>query len=116
MILVLESPITDDEIKAALFSIPCDKARGPNGYTSLFFKRCWKIIGNDFIAVVRYFFDTSTLPRCVNATWIALVPKVENPTSMKDFRSMSCCNVTHKCISKVIVNKLKILPNVIGPS
>jgi hypothetical protein len=31
-------------------------------------KKHWDIIGKDFITVVRYFFDSYTLPRCVNAT------------------------------------------------
>jgi hypothetical protein len=72
-------PITDDEIKSALFSIPDNKSPGPDGYNAFFFKHCWSIIGAEFIAAVRYFFTTSSMPRCVNATRIALVPKVENP-------------------------------------
>lgn len=35
---------------------------------------------------MRYFFDFSTLPRCVNATKITLVPKIENPIIINDFR------------------------------
>jgi hypothetical protein len=66
---------------------------------------------------MRLFFDTLTLPKCVNATRIAFVPKIENPISVNDFRLISYCNVMYKCISKVIVNKLKvIIPNVICPS
>ncbi|KAG6780113.1 hypothetical protein POTOM_012965 [Populus tomentosa] len=110
-------PVTNEEIKAALFSIPDNKAPGPDGFTSLFFKRCWDIIGAEFLAAIKYFFDHTTLPRCVNATRIALVPKVENPTCMDDYRPISCCNVMYKCISKIMVARLKtILPEVIGPS
>ena len=117
MVPSLIAPITDDEIRHALFSIPDDKAPGPDGYTSLFFKKAWDIIGTDFRAAVRYFFDTNNMPRCVSATRIALVPKVENPKSMGDFRPISCCNVLYKCISKVIVNRFKaVLPDVIGVS
>ena len=35
---------------------------------------------------MRYFFDFSILPRCVNATRINLVPKIENPIIINDFR------------------------------
>jgi hypothetical protein len=36
---------------------------------------------------------------------------------VNDFRLISYCNVMYKCISKVIVNKLKvIIPNAICPS
>jgi len=102
----LETIITIDENMEALFSIPNDKALGPDGYTSLFFKRSWGILGSDFIDAVKYFFELFTLPRCVNATRIALVPKVENHVTMNDFRPISYCNVMYKCISKVIVSRL----------
>ncbi|GKB34415.1 hypothetical protein Tco_0879357 [Tanacetum coccineum] len=36
--------ITDDEIKHAMFSMGEDKALGPNGYTSTFFKKGWNVI------------------------------------------------------------------------
>ncbi|GJW81213.1 hypothetical protein Tco_0145188 [Tanacetum coccineum] len=38
-------PITDDEIKTAMFDIGDDRAPGPDGYTSAFFKKAWDIIG-----------------------------------------------------------------------
>ncbi|XP_031288180.1 uncharacterized protein LOC116146875 [Pistacia vera] len=113
----LTTPITDDEIRTALFSILDDKAPGPDGYTSLFFKRAWEIISTDFRDAVRYFFVTNEMPRCVNATKIALVPKVDNPSRMTDFKPISCCNVLYKCVTKVIVNQFKVvLPVVIGSS
>ena len=34
-------PVLDEEIKAALFEIGDDKAPGPDGYSSCFFKRTW---------------------------------------------------------------------------
>jgi len=116
-LLSLNLPITADEIKAALFSIPDNKSPGPDGYNAFFFKHCWSIIGADLIAAVRYFFNTSTMPRCVNATRIALVPKIANPSCLNDYRPISCCNVLYKCISKILVCRLKtVLVDVIGPS
>jgi len=110
-------PITNDDIKNALFSIPDNKSSGPDGYNALFFKKSWHLIGVDFIAAVRYFFSHNSLPRCVNATRVALVPKIENPSCLNDYRPISCCNVLYKCISKLIVHRLKTaLADVIGPS
>lgn len=54
--------------------------------------------------------------RGTNSTTITLVPKVLHPSSMNDYRPISCCNTTYKCISKIIASRLKvILPLIISP-
>jgi len=114
---VAAAPITNDDIKTALFSIADNKAPGPDGYNALFFKKSWDIIKDDFTAAIRYFFSHNKLTRCVNATRVALVPKQEHPTCLNDFRPISCCNVIYKCIAKLLVTRLKsALADVIGSS
>ncbi|GAU33843.1 hypothetical protein TSUD_393510 [Trifolium subterraneum] len=51
--------------------------------------------------------DKSPGPDSVNETNICLIPKCDNPTSMKDLRPISLCNVLYKMISKVLANRLK---------
>nr|KAJ0189677.1 hypothetical protein LSAT_V11C800388260 [Lactuca sativa] len=99
--------ITNEEIKAALFDIDDDKAPGPDGFSSKFFKKAWMIVGNDFCYAVKEFFLSKKILKEVNATIIALVPKVSTPGKVRDYRPISCCNVIYKCISKVIVNRIR---------
>lgn len=43
----------------------------------------------------------------VNATCVTLVPKVEILISLGDYMPIACCNVVHKCITKVLTTRMK---------
>ena len=114
---ILNSRVTHEEIKNALFSIDDSKAPGPEGFSSLFFKRAWSIVGNEVCDAVEDFFSNGCILREINCTIIALVPKVPNPSSMHDYRPISCCNTIYKCITKIIAARIKrCIPDIIFPT
>ncbi|XP_022015014.1 uncharacterized protein LOC110914533 [Helianthus annuus] len=100
-------PVTEEEVKKAMFSIGNDKAPGPDGFTAAFFKNAWPLIGNDIVNAIKDFFDTGNLLRELNHTLIVLIPKVPTPMVVTDFRPIACCNVLYKCISKIIADRIK---------
>ncbi|KAL0320489.1 UNVERIFIED_CONTAM: hypothetical protein Sradi_5310400 [Sesamum radiatum] len=73
---ILTSPVTRTEIKQAFFDIKEDKAPGPDGYSSSFYKAAWPVI---IMVAVEEFFLHGRLLKQVNATLLALIPKVQNP-------------------------------------
>ncbi|GJS97584.1 hypothetical protein Tco_0804552 [Tanacetum coccineum] len=105
--LKMVRPISDSEIKNAMFEIKDSKAPGPDGYTSRFYKLAWSIVGTEVSQAVREFFLTGKLLGEVNATLISLVPKIPTPNKVSNFRPIACCNVLYKFISKIMTNRIK---------
>ncbi|GKA28993.1 RNA-directed DNA polymerase, eukaryota, reverse transcriptase zinc-binding domain protein [Tanacetum coccineum] len=65
--------VSDKEIKDALFDIDSNKAAGPDGYNSCFFKKAWDIIGIDICLAVKEFFVNGKILGEINETLIALI-------------------------------------------
>ncbi|KAL2251995.1 UNVERIFIED_CONTAM: hypothetical protein Sindi_2321800 [Sesamum indicum] len=66
---------TPDDVKQAVFDIADDKAPGPDGYSSRFFKAAWPVVGQEVTKAVLEFFSTGKLLKQVNSTLLALIPK-----------------------------------------
>lgn len=114
---LLTAEVSKEEIKKVLFAMPANKSPGPDGFNSEFFRESWLIVGDDFTVAIQSFFKTGFLPKGVNSTILALIPKKKEAKVMKDYRPISCCNVLYKVISKILANRLKlILPKFISPN
>lgn len=106
---------TREEVVRALKDMhPC-KSPGPDGLPALFYKKYWDLLGEELCSLVLGFLNGGNMPADLNHTFVALIPKVREPTDMKDLRPISLCNVSYKFISKVLANRLKkILPVIIS--
>lgn len=108
---------SDEEIKAVFFKLNPNKAPGPDGLTSAFYKASWEIIGPEVLSAIRNFFATNFLPATANSTILSLVPKFPGATKITDFRPISCLNTIYKVISRLLVKRLKpLLSTLILPS
>lgn len=85
--------VIKEEIKSVLFKMPGSKSPGPDGYTMEFFKESWAVIGEDITVAFQSFFIQGFLPKGLNSTILALIPKKLEAKVMKDYRPISCCNV-----------------------
>jgi len=115
--LVMVQDITDAEIKSTLWELNPHKAPGPDGFNSGFFQKAWPVVGHEILSAVKNFFRSGQLLGKANATIVALVPKIPNPSKVGDFRPISCCNTVYKCIAKILARRIQnVLPNLIDPT
>ncbi|GJR41849.1 hypothetical protein Tco_1309952 [Tanacetum coccineum] len=99
-------PVSDEEIKMAMFSIGDNKSPGPDGYTFAFFKKAWDVVGMEICDAVRDFFLNGQILKEINHTFIALISKIPTPLRINDYQPISCCNMIYKCISKILTNRI----------
>lgn len=68
----------EEEVRHVLFKMPSNKAPGPYGFSAEFFREAWPIIGKYFTVAIQSFFLKRFLPKGINSTILALIPKKEN--------------------------------------
>ena len=92
----------------------CDsyKSRGLDGVNFGFIKDFWEDIKGDVMRFISEFHRNGILSRGINTTFIALIPKVDSPQRLNDFRPIALVGCLYKILSKVLANRLRL---VIGP-
>ena len=111
----LISAISGKEVRDALFQMFPTKAPGPDGYPAHFFQRHWDLCGEEVTSIVLRVLRGEDDPTEFNKTFIVLIPKVDKPDELGQFRPISLCNVIYKIASKVLANRLKqVLPEIIS--
>ncbi|GAU45928.1 hypothetical protein TSUD_100050 [Trifolium subterraneum] len=112
----LSKLVTKEEVTAALNSMKPYKAPGTDGFQCIFFKQYWHIVGDDVFDLVKTTFHIDYFDPTISNTLISLIPKIDPPTTYRDFRLISLCNIVYKNITKVLVHHLRpILDAIIGP-
>ena len=113
----LGKPFTMEEITAPLVSMGDLKAPGPDGMPVVFYKRFWDLVGEKVQTEILEVLNGGQIPKGWSETVIVLIPKVRNPSRLKELRPISLCNVVIKVVTKVIACRLKeVLDEVISPS
>jgi hypothetical protein len=95
-----------DELKEVLHGFQKDKIPGLDDWPVEFFIGFFDLIGKDILEVVEESRKVGHIHAPLNSTFIALIPKIDNPQSFEDFHPISLCNVIYKVIAKVIAKRL----------
>jgi len=86
---MLMEKITKDEVSNAMWNCDNLKSLGPNDFNFGFIMFCWEEIKVDVMRAVNNFEECGRWPRRTNASFISLIPKVDNPQLLNNFISIS---------------------------
>ncbi|XP_058756337.1 uncharacterized protein LOC131629577 [Vicia villosa] len=113
----LESPFLEREIKEAVWACGVNKSPGPDGYSFLFFKKCWHFVKFDFICYFNYLFVGKDLSKAVTSSFLTLIPKTSNLIGLDEYRPICLVGCMYKVVAKLLVGRLKgVLHSIISSS
>ncbi|GJV55467.1 RNA-directed DNA polymerase, eukaryota [Tanacetum coccineum] len=113
---LLEHSISEREVYDAIRDCGSEKSPGPDGFSFAFYKKYWDILKTDIMAYVREFFKNGNIPSGCNSSFITLIPKVDNPLVVSDFRPISLIGAQYKILAKILANRLsRVIDSVISP-
>ena len=95
----LDGEVSDEEIKATLWSLKATKAPRSDGFHASFFQ-CFQLVVRDSINVkVKRMFAEKKILNYLNKTYFALIPKMQGLKTIVNYRPISLCdmNFTNNC-------------------
>ena len=108
---------TKEVIVEALSQMCPTKAPRADGLPAAFYQKHWNIVNTGVVNICLHILNERGTITHLNHTYIALVPKINKPRKVSDYRPISLCNVIYRIITKSIANRLKQhLHKVISPS
>ena len=113
----LVAPFSKEEFTKAIKQKHLEKSPGLDGLNPRFYQRFWPLIGDQIFSVASQWLSIGAFPLGLNNTLIVLIPKCENPSSMKELSPILLCNVLYKLVAKVLAKRMKdVLCRPISPS
>ena len=83
-----------------MFQLGAFKALGLDGFSGVFYQKCWGIVKDDVVRTVVSFFEERHMNNEQNCTDVVLIPKLFGPEMVSQFRPISLCNFLYKVIFK----------------
>ncbi|GKU98541.1 hypothetical protein SLEP1_g11532 [Rubroshorea leprosula] len=112
---MLEAPFSEEEVRRVVWSCESTKAPGPDGFNFKFVKEMWGTLKDDVMGYVSDFHKPGKLVRGMNCSFIVLIPKVNSPQKIEEFRPISFVGVMYKLIAKLLARRLaSVLNGIIG--
>jgi hypothetical protein len=103
----LDNPFTSKEVWEAIKDSPAEKAPGPDGFTGIFYRRCWSVIKPEIMVAFDHAFRLAGGDfAALNGALICLLPKKDDAALVTDYRPISLTHSVAKLFSKVLARRL----------
>ena len=97
--------------------MPSDKSPWPDGFNGHFMKNYWNVIKGQFYKLCSDFYDGKLQLQSINTTFIALIPKIENPECSSYYKPISLISMDLKMLTKLLANRLqKVIIPLVHPN
>ncbi|CAB4278316.1 unnamed protein product [Prunus armeniaca] len=87
--LRLNQVFSREEIETSLGKMFPTKSPGVDGMLALFYHKYWGVVGNDVVGFCLNVLNGGASVKEINHTLLTLIPKVENPVKVTEFRPIS---------------------------
>jgi hypothetical protein len=101
--------VKKDELKEVIHNFQKDNNPGLDGWTIELFIGICELIGTNILRVVEESLFEGHMHAPFNSTFIVVIPKYDDPSSLDELRPISLCNCIYKLISKIIARRIKFI-------
>jgi len=96
--LSLTKAFLEEEIRDDVWFCDGSKSPRPDGFNLNFIKESWEVFKDEVMEAIVLFHESRCIPKGCNASFVALVPKVRDPTNLEQYRPISLVGVMYKVI------------------
>ncbi|KAK2656224.1 hypothetical protein Ddye_009276 [Dipteronia dyeriana] len=104
---MLEGNFSALDVRKTDFDMSPLKAPSKNGLLAVFYQKSWDHIRMSITTCCLDVLNNSGSVKGFNSTVITLIPKIQSPKLVSNYRPISLCNVLYKVIAKVIANRFR---------
>jgi len=104
---VITKPFSIEEVRAVVWECDNFKCPGHDGINFGFIKDFWDILKDDVMRFLSEFHRNGRLAKGINSPFIALIPKIDSPQRLNDFRPISLVGSMYKILAKVLACRLR---------
>jgi len=103
----LNSRVSREELEAVLKCFKKDKSTGLDGWLTEFYSSFFELIGDNLLQTIEECRRSGRMLVAFNSTFLAFIPKTDNPSSFDDYWPISLYKNIYKIISKKISLRIK---------